>query len=97
MIDKDSCKSSEYIEDYRNQIRDKFLSNKRSKKELLNVLSEEERLQGKEKEINDRYNADMKNFVNELKSDENFAVCQKKYSEDMKEIRKLLNDTSTLY
>lgn len=38
----------------------------------------------------------MKNFVDELKSDEKFALYQEKYHEDIQEIRKLLHDVVSL-
>jgi hypothetical protein len=78
------------MKEYRKKIREKHLSNKTTKTEILNALSKEERTPNKEKEINERYKADIKNFVNGLKLDENFAIYQKKYHEDIQEIRKLV-------
>lgn len=92
MINRNSHEAKGYMEDYRNQIKAKFLSNKETKKSLLEALDKEGATPDKEKEINERYKADMKNFVNALKSDEKFARYQEKYHEDIQEIRKLLHD-----
>lgn len=90
MIDYDSRDAKEYIDNYRKKIKNKFKENQKAKGELMIALGEEELTLEKRKEINEEYRLNMKSFVKELKSDENFAVYQKKYSEDMNEIRKLL-------
>ncbi len=92
MIDANSHEAKCYRENYRKKINDRFVLNKKSKAELLNTLDMQERTSDKEKEIDKIYKDDIKKFVDELKSDENFAIYKEKYHEDIQEIRNLLYD-----
>lgn len=92
MIDVNSHEAKWYREDYRKKINDRFVSNKKSKADLLNTLDTQERTPDKEKEIDKAYKVDIKKFVDELKSDEKFAIYKEKYHEDIQEIRNLLHD-----
>lgn len=96
MIDSNSRDARNYMDSYLKKLKRKFLKNKETKQELMNTLSEEERTPEKNKEIDEKHKVDMREFVEKLKSDPKFDIYQKKYHEDIQEIRKILKDTSIL-
>jgi len=74
--------AKEYLDTYTGKIREKFLSQKKEKAlfELLKISPE------KQEEESIRMKEEIKKFVQELQSDQNYAAMKKIYHEQMKNI-----------
>ena len=87
----ENTKAKEYLDNYTSKIHQKFLDQKKDK-ELFEIM--EMSPAEKEKEYT-KIKEDMKRFIEELKSDENYDKMKKIYHENMQKVHsfnKLLHD-----